>query len=83
MRVFLQNCTSLRPVIFVTFMTDVSLGTVLRVQSLVMSAFSSLTQGYRKLQAIAEQLIMFETLKQNFENSFISHITSIFELQVG
>uniref|UniRef100_A0A674IR49 Exocyst complex component Sec3 PIP2-binding N-terminal domain-containing protein n=1 Tax=Terrapene triunguis TaxID=2587831 RepID=A0A674IR49_9SAUR len=37
--------------------------------------------GYRKLQAIAEQLIMFETLKQNFENSFISHITSIFELQ--
>ncbi|XP_009472854.1 PREDICTED: exocyst complex component 1-like [Nipponia nippon] len=37
--------------------------------------------GYRKLQAVAEQLIMFETLKQNFENSFISHITSIFELQ--
>ncbi|XP_067404576.1 exocyst complex component 1-like [Emydura macquarii macquarii] len=37
--------------------------------------------GYRKLQAIAEQLIMFETLKQNFENSFIGHITSIFELQ--
>lgn len=32
---------------------------------------------------MAEQLIMFETLKQNFENSFISHITSIFELQVG
>uniref|UniRef100_A0A7M4EI23 Exocyst complex component Sec3 PIP2-binding N-terminal domain-containing protein n=1 Tax=Crocodylus porosus TaxID=8502 RepID=A0A7M4EI23_CROPO len=39
--------------------------------------------GYRKLQAVAEQLIMFETLKQNFENSFISHITSIFEQQVG
>lgn len=37
--------------------------------------------GYRKLQAVAEQLIMFETLKQNFENSFISHITNIFELQ--
>ncbi|XP_075018650.1 exocyst complex component 1-like [Calonectris borealis] len=37
--------------------------------------------GYRKLQSVAEQLIMFETLKQNFENSFISHITSIFELQ--
>ncbi|XP_006036792.1 exocyst complex component 1 isoform X2 [Alligator sinensis] len=37
--------------------------------------------GYRKLQAVAEQLIMFETLKQNFENSFISHITSIFEQQ--
>lgn len=42
-----------------------------------------LSQGYRKLQSVAEQLIMFETLKQNFENSFISHITSIFELQVG
>lgn len=40
-------------------------------------------QGYRKLQSVAEQLIMFETLKQNFENSFISHVTSIFELQVG
>ncbi|XP_075576733.1 exocyst complex component 1 [Pelecanus crispus] len=37
--------------------------------------------GYRKLQSVAEQLIMFETLKQNFENSFISHITSIFEQQ--
>ncbi|XP_075752762.1 exocyst complex component 1-like isoform X3 [Pelodiscus sinensis] len=37
--------------------------------------------GYRKLQAIAEQLIMFETLKQNFENNFISHITSLFERQ--
>ncbi|KAM6353497.1 exocyst complex component 1-like [Alca torda] len=37
--------------------------------------------GYRKLQSVAEQLIMFETLKQNFENSFIRHITSIFELQ--
>uniref|UniRef100_A0A8C8RI36 Exocyst complex component Sec3 PIP2-binding N-terminal domain-containing protein n=1 Tax=Pelusios castaneus TaxID=367368 RepID=A0A8C8RI36_9SAUR len=37
--------------------------------------------GYRKLQAIAEQLIMFETLKQNFENRFISHIRNIFELQ--
>ncbi|XP_056215756.1 exocyst complex component 1-like isoform X2 [Falco biarmicus] len=37
--------------------------------------------SYRKLQSVAEQLIMFETLKQNFENSFISHITSIFELQ--
>ncbi|KAM6124904.1 LOW QUALITY PROTEIN: exocyst complex component 1-like [Phoenicopterus ruber ruber] len=37
--------------------------------------------GYRKLQSVAEQLIMFETLKQNFESSFISHITSIFELQ--
>ncbi|XP_074456345.1 exocyst complex component 1-like [Larus michahellis] len=37
--------------------------------------------GYRKLQSVAEQLIMFETLKQNFENSFISHITTIFELQ--
>ncbi|XP_010218595.1 PREDICTED: exocyst complex component 1-like, partial [Tinamus guttatus] len=37
--------------------------------------------GYRKLQSVAEQLIMFETLKQNFENSFIGHITNIFELQ--
>ncbi|XP_062496450.1 exocyst complex component 1-like isoform X1 [Pezoporus occidentalis] len=37
--------------------------------------------GYRKLQSVAEQLIMFETLKQNFESSFISHITNIFELQ--
>ncbi|XP_009987377.1 PREDICTED: exocyst complex component 1-like [Tauraco erythrolophus] len=37
--------------------------------------------GYRKLQSVAEQLIMFETLKQNFENSFVSHITGIFELQ--
>ncbi|KAM3662712.1 exocyst complex component 1-like [Ammospiza maritima maritima] len=36
---------------------------------------------YRKLQAVAEQLILFETLKQNFESSFISHITNIFELQ--
>lgn len=37
--------------------------------------------GYRKLQAVAEQLIMFETLKQNFENRFIGHITNIFERQ--
>ncbi|KAL2304532.1 hypothetical protein Nmel_013288 [Mimus melanotis] len=37
--------------------------------------------GYRKLQAVAEQLILFETLKQNFENSFVNHITNIFELQ--
>ncbi|GAB0195265.1 exocyst complex component 1-like [Grus japonensis] len=37
--------------------------------------------GYRKMQSVAEQLIMFETLKQNFENAFIGHITSIFELQ--
>ncbi|XP_010178866.1 PREDICTED: exocyst complex component 1-like [Mesitornis unicolor] len=37
--------------------------------------------GYRKLQSVAEKLIMFETLKQNFESSFIGHITSIFELQ--
>ncbi|XP_051486196.1 exocyst complex component 1-like [Apus apus] len=37
--------------------------------------------GYRKMQSVAEQLIMFENLKQNFGNSFISHITSIFELQ--
>ncbi|KAM6413296.1 LOW QUALITY PROTEIN: exocyst complex component 1-like [Rhynochetos jubatus] len=37
--------------------------------------------GYRKMQSVAEQLIMFETLKQNFESSLISHITSIFELQ--
>ncbi|XP_064319519.1 exocyst complex component 1 [Phalacrocorax carbo] len=40
-----------------------------------------LQPGYRKMQSVAEQLIMFETLKQNFENAFISHITSIFELQ--
>ncbi|XP_014748354.1 PREDICTED: exocyst complex component 1-like [Sturnus vulgaris] len=38
-------------------------------------------QGYRKLQAVAEQLILFETLKQNFENSFVNHITNIFEMQ--
>ncbi|XP_021261985.1 exocyst complex component 1-like isoform X2 [Numida meleagris] len=37
--------------------------------------------GYRKLQAVAEQLIMFETLKQNFENRFIGHIMNIFEKQ--
>uniref|UniRef100_A0A803YKS3 Exocyst complex component Sec3 PIP2-binding N-terminal domain-containing protein n=1 Tax=Meleagris gallopavo TaxID=9103 RepID=A0A803YKS3_MELGA len=37
--------------------------------------------GYRKLQAVAEQLIMFETLKQNFENRFIGHVTNIFERQ--
>ncbi|XP_069723925.1 exocyst complex component 1-like [Phaenicophaeus curvirostris] len=37
--------------------------------------------GYRKLQAVAEQLIMFETFKQNFENCFVSYITNIFELQ--
>ncbi|XP_054244602.1 exocyst complex component 1-like [Indicator indicator] len=37
--------------------------------------------GYRKLQAVAEQLIMFETLKQNLENAFITHITNIFKLQ--
>ncbi|XP_056347186.1 exocyst complex component 1-like [Oenanthe melanoleuca] len=37
--------------------------------------------SYRKLQAVAEQLILFETLKQNFENSFIKHITNIFKLQ--
>ncbi|XP_010015884.1 PREDICTED: exocyst complex component 1-like [Nestor notabilis] len=37
--------------------------------------------GYRKLQSVAERLIMFETLKQNFESSFISHITNIFEVQ--
>ncbi|OXB58682.1 hypothetical protein ASZ78_016854 [Callipepla squamata] len=37
--------------------------------------------GYRKLQAVAEQLIMFETLKQNFENRYITHITNIFEQQ--
>ncbi|XP_031980165.1 exocyst complex component 1-like isoform X2 [Corvus moneduloides] len=37
--------------------------------------------SYRKLQAVAEQLILFETLKQNFESSFINYITSIFELQ--
>ncbi|XP_068871062.1 exocyst complex component 1-like [Aphelocoma coerulescens] len=37
--------------------------------------------SYRKLQAVAEQLILFETLKQNFESSFINHITNIFELQ--
>ncbi|XP_065585612.1 exocyst complex component 1-like isoform X1 [Cyrtonyx montezumae] len=37
--------------------------------------------GYRKLQAVAEQLIMFETLKQNFENRYVSHITNIFEQQ--
>ncbi|XP_010159340.1 PREDICTED: exocyst complex component 1-like [Eurypyga helias] len=37
--------------------------------------------GYRKMQSVAEQLIMFETLKQNFESSLISHIRSIFELQ--
>lgn len=35
------------------------------------------------MQAVAEQLILFETLKQNFEKSFITHITNIFELQVG
>lgn len=40
-------------------------------------------RGYRKMQAVAEQLILFETLKQNFEKSFITHITNIFELQVG
>lgn len=40
-------------------------------------------QGYRKLQAVAEQLIMFETLKQNFESRFIGHVTNIFEQQVG
>ncbi|RLV98417.1 hypothetical protein DV515_00010742 [Chloebia gouldiae] len=37
--------------------------------------------SYRKLQAVAEQLILFETLKQNFESTFINHITNIFELQ--
>ncbi|KAM8800167.1 LOW QUALITY PROTEIN: exocyst complex component 1-like [Eudromia elegans] len=37
--------------------------------------------GYRKLQSVAEQLIMFETLKQNFENSLMGHITNILELQ--
>ncbi|OWK51451.1 Exocyst complex component 1 [Lonchura striata] len=37
--------------------------------------------SYRKLQAVAEQLILFETLKQNFESAFIHHITNIFELQ--
>nr|XP_041572138.1 exocyst complex component 1 isoform X1 [Taeniopygia guttata]XP_041572139.1 exocyst complex component 1 isoform X1 [Taeniopygia guttata] len=37
--------------------------------------------SYRKLQAVAEQLILFETLKQNFESAFIHHITNIFKLQ--
>ncbi|XP_017670054.1 PREDICTED: exocyst complex component 1-like [Lepidothrix coronata] len=40
-----------------------------------------LQPGSRKLQAVAEQLILFETLKQNFEISLISHITNIFQLQ--
>lgn len=40
-------------------------------------------RGYWKLQAVTEQLILFETLKQNFEDSLINHITNIFELQVG
>ncbi|XP_064015383.1 exocyst complex component 1-like [Pogoniulus pusillus] len=37
--------------------------------------------GYRKLQSVAEQLILFESLKQNLESSFITHITNIFKLQ--
>ncbi|XP_028923581.1 exocyst complex component 1-like isoform X2 [Ornithorhynchus anatinus] len=37
--------------------------------------------AYRKLQAVAEQLIKFETLRQNFENGFVSHIVNIFEQQ--
>uniref|UniRef100_H3BD58 Exocyst complex component Sec3 PIP2-binding N-terminal domain-containing protein n=1 Tax=Latimeria chalumnae TaxID=7897 RepID=H3BD58_LATCH len=43
---------------------------------------TKLLPGHRKLQAVAEQLIKFESLRQNFEKCFVSHINNIF-LQQG
>nr|XP_033799895.1 exocyst complex component 1-like [Geotrypetes seraphini] len=42
---------------------------------------TQLKPGHRKLQAVAEQLIKFESLRQNFEKNFVSHITNIFQQQ--
>ncbi|XP_030066604.1 exocyst complex component 1 [Microcaecilia unicolor] len=36
-----------------------------------------LKPGHRKLQAVAEQLIKFENLRQSFEKHFVTHITTI------
>lgn len=41
------------------------------------------TAEHRKLQGVAEQLIKFESLRQNFEKRFVSHLNKIIVLQVG
>ncbi|XP_051790771.1 exocyst complex component 1-like isoform X2 [Erpetoichthys calabaricus] len=51
------------------------------VQALSCCTSTNLTAGHRKLQAVAEQLIKFESLRQNFENRFVNHINKIIVLQ--
>ncbi|XP_069502744.1 exocyst complex component 1-like [Ambystoma mexicanum] len=41
-----------------------------------------LNPEYRKMHGVAEQLITFESLRQNFEKNFVSHLTQLFE-QLG
>ncbi|XP_078520173.1 exocyst complex component 1-like isoform X2 [Lissotriton helveticus] len=40
-----------------------------------------LNPEYRKMHGVAEQLITFESLRQNFEKNFVSHLTQMFEQQ--
>ncbi|XP_039621789.1 exocyst complex component 1-like isoform X4 [Polypterus senegalus] len=51
------------------------------VQALSGCSSTNLTAGHRKLQAVAEQLIKFESLRQNFENRFVNHINKMIVLQ--
>ncbi|XP_038604389.1 exocyst complex component 1-like [Tachyglossus aculeatus] len=65
---------------------DLSTPKKVKACSAAVGAFTScmnveIQPAYRKLQAVAEQLIKFETLRQNFEISFVSHVVNIFEQQ--
>ncbi|RXM96759.1 Exocyst complex component 1 [Acipenser ruthenus] len=50
-------------------------------QALSRCANTSLAPEHRKLQGVAEQLIKFESLRQNFEKRFVSHLNKIIVLQ--
>ncbi|XP_043913553.1 exocyst complex component 1-like [Protopterus annectens] len=51
---------------------------IVAVEALSRCMNTALHPGQRKLHAVAEQLIKLESLRQNFEKTFITHISKIF-----
>ncbi|GCC18123.1 hypothetical protein chiPu_0017809 [Chiloscyllium punctatum] len=54
---------------------------ILAVEALNNCMNVKLFPGHRKLQSVVEQLIKFESLRQQFESRFIRHINALFVLQ--
>ncbi|XP_029463838.1 exocyst complex component 1-like [Rhinatrema bivittatum] len=74
-----QHCQTLHSSDFSS--PDAIMGCITAMDALRSCMRVQLKPGHRKLQAIAEQLIKFESLRQSFEKNFVGHITSIFHQQ--